>query len=385
MLDLEKGAVDMHTITFFPLGNADSYRVDLENGRKLLIDYANVANPDDDHDLRVDLPSLLKADLKACKRDRFDVVAFTHADNDHVARADEFFYFDHADKYQGEGRIRIEELWVPASMVLESGLEDSARVIRQEARHRLKKGKGIRVFSRPDRLKEWLEGEGIKLDDRRHLIIDAGQIIPGFSMEDDGVEFFVHSPFARRVDDKLEDRNENSLVFQATFTTEGQTTRMLMTADTVADVWTDIVNITRYHQRDDRLAWEILKLPHHCSYLSLSNEKGKEKTNPVPEVRWLIEEQGAKHGIIVSPSKPIPSDDSDDQPPHRQAANYYKGVMDDKEGDFVVTMEHPSRKSPAPLVIEISKTGATLKKSLNVGGAAAVSRQAPRAGKADGI
>jgi hypothetical protein len=47
------------------LGNADSYRIDLENGRKILVDYANVANPDDKSDLRVNLASVLRADLKA--------------------------------------------------------------------------------------------------------------------------------------------------------------------------------------------------------------------------------------------------------------------------------------------------------------------------------
>jgi hypothetical protein len=39
----------MHNITFYPLGNADSYRIDLVGGEKLLIDFANVANPDARH------------------------------------------------------------------------------------------------------------------------------------------------------------------------------------------------------------------------------------------------------------------------------------------------------------------------------------------------
>ena len=346
---------------------------------KILVDYANVANPDDKNDLRVNLASVLLADLKASKRAHYDVVAFTHADEDHVAKADEFFYLEHADKYQGDGRVKINELWVPASMILESNLQDAARALRQEARYRLKEGTGIRVFSRPEALKDWLEAEGIELDERRHLITDAGKTVPDFTTGDDGVEFFVHSPFARLVDDDVEDRNGCSLVFQAKFVSGGQETRMLMAADTPWDVWVDIVKVTQYHKNNERLSWDILKLPHHCSYLSLSSEKGEDKTEPVEEVKWLME-QGGDSCVIVSPSKPIPSNDDDLQPPHRQAANYYKDLVAQKDGDFIVTMEHPSKKSPAPLVIEIGSMGAKPKKNAFFGGAAAIHTPAPRAG-----
>jgi beta-lactamase superfamily II metal-dependent hydrolase len=373
----------VHTVTFFPLGNADSYRIDLENGRKILVDYANVANPDDKSDLRVNLASVLRADLKASNRASFDVVAFTHADEDHVTGADEFFYLNHAAKYQSDERIKINELWVPASMILESNLDDAARALRQEARHRLKEGKGIRVFSRPDALKDWLKAEGLDLDQRRHLITDAGKTVPGFTLDTDGVEFFVHSPFAKRVDADVEDRNGCSLVFQAKFVSGGQTTTMLMSADTPWDVWVDIVNVTKYHKNEERLGWDIMKLPHHCSYLSLSDEKGEDITEPVDEVKWLMD-KGGDGCVVVSPSKPIPSDDEDVQPPHRQAANYYKDLVAQKDGEFIVTMEYPTKKSPAPLVIEIGASGAKPKKNALVGGAAAVHTAAPRAGDKHG-
>ena len=46
------------------------------------------------------------------------------------------------------------------------------------------------------------------LESREHLITDAGQLIPGFTLENDGAEFFVHSPFAWRQDEKtVIDRN----------------------------------------------------------------------------------------------------------------------------------------------------------------------------------
>ena len=153
-------------ITFHPLGNADCTRLDLADGQKMLVDYADVRNADDSSDRRIDLPKELKNDLRAARRDYFNVVLFTHLDDDHCHGVGDFFWLDHAKKYQSEDRIKIRELWVPAAAILEEGAKDSARLVRQEARYRLKRGSGVRVFSRPEKLKDWLEENGLTLKDR---------------------------------------------------------------------------------------------------------------------------------------------------------------------------------------------------------------------------
>ena len=83
---------------------------------------------------------------------------------------------------------------------------------------------------------------------------------------------------------------------------------------------------------------------------------------------------------MISTSKPIPPDDSDDQPPHRQAANYYKEQAQAQGGEYTVTMEHPKASAPEPLVIEITGMKAKRKKDYSGGIAAAVTSSAPRAG-----
>lgn len=369
----------MHKVTFFPLGNADTCLVALECGMKLLFDYAHWKDSEDEEDLRIDLATELRRDLDENDRDYYDVVAFTHADDDHIHGASEFFFLEHAKKYQDEDRVKINELWIPAAMIIEEGLEDDAAILREEARYRLKKGQGIRVFSRPERLKKWLENQGLGLKDRLHLITNAGSIIPGISKENEGIEFFVHSPFSLVCDEEEVDRNEASLVLQGTFKISGTETKILLTADTTHDIWADIVNITKNKKNDCRLDWDILKIPHHCSYKSLSNEKGEEKTEPIEEVKWLLD-RGQDRAIIVSTSNPIPNNDENEQPPHRQAANCYKDYTNKLDGEFVVTMEHPDKSKPDKLIIEIDSNKARLKKSIIVGGAAAVHRPAPRAG-----
>ena len=376
----------MHKLHFFPLGNADCCRIDLDGGEKILFDCAATRDPDAEDDKRCDLHQELRDDLSAVGRDYFDVVAFTHLDADHFARAAEFLYLEHAKKYQGDDRIKFNMMWVPAAIITEDAPDDDeARVLQKEARYRFEQGAGIRVFSRPERLRKWCKQNGINLEDRLDLITDAGQVVPEFSIQEHGVEFFVHSPFAIRQDaNTVEDRNGDSILVQATFRVGGVETKALLMADADHEALTDIVMVTKNKGNEARLEWDIAKLPHHCSYLSLGPDKGTDETIPVDGVAWLYAEQGQDGAIIVSTSKPIPTkgskEDEDVQPPHRQAANYYRAVLAASDGEFVVTMEHPKESAPEPVVIEITSRGATLKVAATTAAYVATSRPAPRAG-----
>jgi hypothetical protein len=275
---------------------------------------------------------------------------------------------------------------VPAAAIVEDGLDDCARVIRQEARHRLKMGQGIRVFSRPGHLKKWLEDNGLTLESRQHLITDAGKYVPGFSkFGTERAEFFIHSPFAWRLNDnEVIDRNQDSIVFQVTFLEGGRETYALFMSDINYDSIIEIVDTTRRHNNHDRLLWDIFKVPHHCSYTALSHTKGADETEPVAEVKWLCETQGRERHTMMSTSWSIPiagtADDEDVQPPHRQAAAYYKRVARGKDGQFKVTMDLPSSSAPKPSQIEITDRGARLLSiSATVGATSIISRPA-RAG-----
>jgi hypothetical protein len=373
-------------LTFHPLGNADCTRIDLADGKKMLVDYADMRNSDDQWDRRIDLPAELHKDLRAAQRDYYDVVCYTHLDDDHCCGSGDFFWLEHALKYQGEGRIKIRELWVPAAAILEDGCEDSARIVRQEARHRLKKGSGIRVFSRPDKLKAWLEANGLSLESRGHLITNAGEYVPGFSTAGtERAQFFIHSPFGwRQNGNELVDRNQDSVVFQATFLEGGRETYVLFMSDINHDAIEKIVTTTKRHKREDRLLWDIFKIPHHCSYMAVGPEKGDDETEPMEEVKWLSEDQGRERCTMMSTSWSIPykgsDEDKDVQPPYRQVAAYYKRVAADKDGQFKVTMDLPSASKPKPTTIEITDRGARLLTvSATVGVASIVSTPA-RAG-----
>lgn len=377
----------MTQLTFFPIGNADTSLVELNDGRRMLIDFADTHKPDDDADKRCDLTKYVRDDLDSSDFDSYYIVAFTHLDDDHCQKSPDYFWLQHAAKYQSDSRKKIDTLWVPATAITEEGVKGDGRIIRQEARHRLLKGKDIKVFSRPERLKDWLAEHDLTIKDRKDCFVDAGQIVDGLSLKDDKIEVFAHSPHACRSDEnEIEDRNGDSLVFQMRFEEGGTYTDVLFAADVPHEVISEIVDITKKKKNEDRLHWNIYKLPHHCSYLSLSDDKGTNKTTPTDQVKWLCETHGEANGYIVSSSQPVPvkgsKEDEDVQPPHRQAANYYRQDVVNAD-HMLVTMEQPKKNAPKPIVIEIGGRGAKFKHFGAPAAAMLVGGAAPRAGDGD--
>lgn len=378
----------MHKLVFYPVGNGDTSQIILENGKRILFDFRHVKN-ENGNGKTINLKDRLSSELKDAKKTSFDVVAFTHGDKDHLENSTEFFELLHEKQYQGNGRIKIDELWVPAAMILETATKFEQKeefvIWRQEARYRLKQGKGIRVFSKPDKLKKWLEKENLTVESRKHLITDAGKIVPGFTLDNDGVEFFCHSPFIKHVDgegDVL--RNEASLIFNIKFKMGINHFHYMAVGDTKWEALEDIITISKNHQNEERLKWDIYNIPHHCSYLSLNDEKGKEETTPTALIEDLLL-SGKDGAYIISSSKPI--EDTKDskeqqQPPHVQAKKCYVRYLKKINGTkFLVTMEEPSWLNPEPIILEIKGDGISRFVKATSAATTIVSKPASRAGR----
>lgn len=360
----------MTEVTFFPLGNADSTLILTKSGKLILVDYGNMATGEED-DLRVDLKTRLTSILAELKRTEIDVVVFTHLDKDHYKGFSDFFYLQHADKYQTDGRFKIKELWAPAAMILEEGgqVDGEADILRAEARYRFLNGEGIRVFSKPEILSKWLEDRNLSLKDRGHLVADAGELVDIFTLEDDGVEIFPHAPFAADLDgvpgDEL--RNDSSIVLQMTcLVAEGRDIKVMFGADIASSVWDNIVRVTEFKGNENRLEWDIFKLSHHCSYRSLNEANWEENYEPTEPVKRLFEKYSREGAILVSTSGPIDENEDTNQPPHKEAAEYYESIAKTKNGQFIVTMEYPSKDRPDLLKLKIDDQGLKIYKGFKI-------------------
>ncbi len=367
-----------HQIKCYPLGNADTSLVLLENGKRILFDFANTKTEDED-DKRIDLPTELNKDVP----NDYDVVIFTHADEDHVKGLSEYFYLQHDTKFQKGDRKKINDLWVPAAILLQDDVDishDDGKLLKKEAWYRLKNKKGIKVFSNPEKLKSALAVEGVSFNEVQHLIINAGQLVPDWDLNNDGIEFFVHSPFSEHYDHKDFDRNDACLILQLVFNNIPKT-KAIFGADAKWYSWNDIIEVTKHYKREVRLEWDFFHISHHSSYLSLSEKKGEKATTPTEQIKWLFETQSKNGCLLVSPSYEIPNDynGEDKQPPHKQAANYYERIAETKNGDFKVTMEFPSVENPSTIVLEIDNSGIRIIKS--VISAPYINNKPPRAGK----
>lgn len=382
---------EKHQIIFYPVGNGDTSQIVLHQGRRILFDFCHRKKAENVETSEIDLKKRLREELDGAGRDYFDVVAFTHADVDHIQGSTEFFELQHATKYQGDGRIKIKQLWVPAAMLIESASNDQQSnefvILRQEARHRLLEGKDILVFSKPQELLDWLvpklKDRGEASNARDHLFIDAGTIVPGFSKAVDGAEFFCHSPFVKHYEDGDFIRNSAALVFNVRLLAGVNTFDYLEVGDAHWEDLEDIVRITKWHGNDDRLAWDLINIPHHCSYLALSDEKGETETEPKPLVKELLM-AGKSDSYIVSCSKPVVDvKESYDQiqPPHIQARKAYDRYRKEVQGrKFLVTMEEPNANKPEPLVFDVTADGVSWTKTALIGAPAIVASRPSRAG-----
>lgn len=383
--------LEKHQLVFYPVGNGDTSQIVLSQGRRILFDFCHRTNADSTNTPEIDLKKRLKEELHAAGRDYFDVVAFTHADADHIQGSTEFFELQHAAKYQGAGRIKIKQLWVPAAMILENASNDQQSnefvILRQEARHRLLEGKDILVFSKPQALIDWLvpklKERGEAPTARDHLFIDAGTLVPGFSLTNDGAEFFCHSPFIKHCENGDIIRNTAALVFNVRLLAGTSTFNYLEIGDAHWEDLEEIVRITKFHKNDDRLAWDLINIPHHCSYLSLSDEKGEKETEPKPLVKELLL-AGKRDSYIVSCCKPVvdvKESYHQIQPPHIQARKAYERYLKEVRGrKFLVTMEEPNAMKPEPLVFDVTTGGVSWTKMALIGAPAIVVSRPSRAG-----
>lgn len=380
-----------HRVIFYPVGNGDTSQVVTAAGRRILFDFRHCAKAEDADEPEIDLMSRLRKELEDSKRNDFDAVAFTHGDLDHIQGSTEFFELWHDKSRQGGNRVHATQMWFPAAMLLVEPCEDPDNeeyLLCKEGRHRLLEGRGILVFSRPEKLVDWLTKElkkkGLPEDARDHLFVDAGKLVPGFTLAQDSIELFCHSPFIEHCGDGVDIiRNDASLIFNVRLQIDGETFDYLEVGDSDWVVLEDIVKTTAGHRNMDRLAWDIFNIPHHCSYLALSDEKGEKETVPKPLVEQILL-AGKPGGYIVSSSKPVLATKEayeQLQPPHIQARNAYEKYVNKVGGRrFLVTGEEPRAASPEPIEFELSALGVSLKAATGTGSAAIIRSVAPRAG-----
>ena len=344
-----------HQLKFYPVGNGDCSLLKLDSGKTILFDFRHTCKCENENEPEIDLISQIEQDLDGKKE--VDILIITHTDDDHICGLEDYFELRHAKKYQGDDRIKIKELWLPAYALVENVDDKSStrQLLKKEGKHRLKEKEGVRIFSIINKLKDWLEEEDIDKSEIEHLLSYAGEVVSCSLTEDkDKVKVFCHAPFKADGDD--EDRNCASIILHFTFLGSKYPIKYLSMGDPDCLVLSEIASKTKSKNNHEYLEWDIMSVPHHCSYGSINTEKGKTKTTPLDVNIDDLFKNGRLGCYMISSSKPILNEDSV-QPPHFQAKNYYEDCLEDKDGQFLVTMETPNEINPLPLSFTIDEHG----------------------------
>jgi len=368
------------TLEIFPVDNGDMTLLTFESGKKILID-VNIRKSADDEEEEdvVDVAQLLRDRLDRDAKGRYFVDAFllSHPDQDHCRGLKTHFHLGRpADWSKKDDKILIREMW--SSPIIfrrkkEAGgdLCDDAQAWWDEARRRVNLYKGTakkNTIENGDLIQVLGEDRGGKTDGLTDILVKVGtEITKICGAVDDSFRAWLLGPqlVSEKDAETLSGKNHSSTIVR--FGIKGgeseNACRFLTGGDAEVENWQRVW--TRNKNTKDRLQYDILLAPHHCSWHSLSFDSWsdkKEKANVDPDARSALS-QSLDEAYVVASSVEIKDDDVD--PPCIRAKREYEEIVNAVKGAFVCTAEECDDDV---LLFEIGSDGPTKGKKRGSGG-----------------
>lgn len=352
-------------VVFWPVGTGDSSTVVVDEQTVVQVDLHDLAKADDEESLEVPIVDLLVDALPDGEEGEpyLAVFVLTHADKDHCSGFAELL-----------NRVTIGELWATPRLWREFDDPNApepckdATAFQEESVRRVEATKKALAQGQEPASGDRILIVGYDTDHDEHayselpdrFLATPGDSITMLDCQDftGSFEAFIHAPFK---DDCAEERNETSLSMQVTLTEEiGRDGKVLLLGDLAHDTIMKIFERTE-EQRAKYLEWDLLLAPHHCSKkVMYVREDGKDVLKD--DVLDALERHARADAAIVSSSCPVPPQDIDgNNPPHRKAADRYSEIVE--SGNFLCTMEWPSKESPAPVIFGVDASGARIVRS----------------------
>jgi beta-lactamase superfamily II metal-dependent hydrolase len=344
-------------VVFWPVGTGDSTTIVVDEDIVVQVDLRDMAKADDDNTPEIAVVDrLIEALPQRDGRPYLAVFVLTHADKDHCSG-----FKDLLDQ------IAIGELWAtprlwrelqedPEAEMCEDAKEFHTEVERRVSATRVAakanctaaSGDRVRIIGHDD------DGDLHGYTDLPpECLSGPGQVVTQLDNVDcqGRFEAFLHAPFK---DDCAKARNDTSVAMQVTLTDGDGVGRFLLLGDLAYETINKIFTYSETAGRGDRLDWDVLLAPHHCSksVMYLDGDPNQLQQHLLD----ALERHALTGSTIVSSSAEIPSKDTPSaNPPHRLAADRYEEIAD----EFLCTMEHGSTAEPAPIVFEVASTGLT--------------------------
>lgn len=361
------------TITYFPVDNGDMALIELESGRKILIDINIRQAADDEDDDTPDVAAMLRERLKKDDNGRYYVDAFllSHPDEDHCRGLKRHFHLGKPGDHSGGDKILIREMWSSPLVFRRASkyhtLCDDAKAWNKEAKRRVQAFRDGETLGDGNRILILGEDEDGKTDDLTAILIKVDQEI---SRVNDAVEFSMSTrllaPLPKSDDEDEEDlltKNNSSVVMRFNIRADGisDACRYLTGGDAEVAIWERL-----WAKHKDRVSWidyHLMLTPHHCSWHSLSYDSWSdmgEDAKLSDDARSALSQTRAGAYLIAS-SKEIKNDKDD--PPCWRAKREYETIAKDAKGVFKRIV------GPKVTEFEISGDGPKLKTKSTSGSA----------------
>ncbi|MFJ1610223.1 hypothetical protein ACIOHS_43950 [Streptomyces sp. NPDC088253] len=341
-------------VVFWPVGTGDSTTIVLGGDLVVQVDLRDMKAADEDGAVVAAVIDRLEETLpQPDGKPYLAVFALTHADSDHCCGFGDLL----------ESSILIGEIWATPRLWRELAEDkdmcEDARCFQEEVERRVDatlkavkdgkepaSGNRVRIIGydedREDHSYRQLPEEYFTFPGNSITKVDGVEVSDRF-------EAFVHAPFK---DDCAGDRNDTSLALQVQLhADDGTTGRLLFLGDLAYPTIKKIFDYSEAHDRTDRIEWDVLLSPHHCSKKAVyaKGEDGAEELKQ--DILDQLQAHARADARVIASSLPFRSkDEMGNNPPHLLARKAYESITDYA---VLCTGEYPSKEEPRPVVFAL--------------------------------
>ncbi|WP_050374140.1 ComEC/Rec2 family competence protein [Streptomyces acidiscabies] len=342
-------------VVFWPVGTGDSTTIVLGDNLVMQVDLRDMKAADEDDAVVAAVIDRLEETLPQPdgKTPYLAVFALTHADSDHCCGFGDLL----------ESSVLIGEIWATPRLWRELSEDkpmcEDAQRFQDEVERRvdatLKAVKDGKEPASGDRVRIIGYDEDRELHSYAELPDEyftfPGDVITKVDGEDvaDRFEAFVHAPFK---DNCAGDRNDTSLALQVQLkASDGTAGRLLFLGDLAYPIIKMIFENSEAAGNSDRVEWDVLLSPHHCSKKAMyaEGEDGEEELKQ--DLLDQLQAHASPDARVIASSLPFrDQDEKGNNPPHLLARNAYESIT----GYTVLcTGEYPSKDEPRPVVFAL--------------------------------